>query len=118
MTILNCSAMSCVHNEAGMCQAGYILIEGKNSTTTLETKCSSYKPNKFINQVRALVNTNYVGEVMQLFSSMDRVKMNPQINCQALNCFFNSSGKCESRNVAISVDKSDTTKVMCETFVK
>ncbi len=118
MTMLNCAAMSCVHNEAGMCQAGYILIEGNDSTTTLETKCSSYKPNKFINQVKALANTNYVGEVMQLFSSMDEVKMNPQINCQAINCFFNSSGKCESRNIAISVDKNDQFKAMCETFVK
>ncbi len=30
MTMLNCAAMSCVHNEAGMCQAGYILIFNNN----------------------------------------------------------------------------------------
>lgn len=119
MTKLGCTARSCVNNEGGFCGASYILVEGISSTTSTETFCSNYKADSIENQVKVLGNTNFVGELMQIFSGTDSVVMNPEISCHAFKCFYNGNGKCEARDIIILGDSSQVnSNAICETFIE
>lgn len=118
MTRLGCTARSCVNNEGGLCGAGYILIEGIDSSSSAETFCSNYQVDNVANQVKALGNTNYIGELMQIFSSMDEIKMTPEVSCHAMKCFYNQNGKCEARDIMILGDNAqNSSETICETFI-
>lgn len=119
MTKLNCTARNCVNNEGGLCGAGYILVEGIGSSTSEDTFCSNYKDDNIGNQVKALGNTNYVGEIMQMFSSMDDIKINPEIACHATSCFYNGNGRCEARDInMVGENATVSADTNCETFVE
>ena len=119
MTKLSCTARDCVNNEGGLCGAENIMIEGVNSTTSIETYCSNYKKETVTSQIAALGNTNYVGEVMQMISSMDEMVMSPEVFCHAQKCFYNGNGKCEARNIMIlSEEDGSLNGARCETFVE
>ena len=120
MTRLSCTARTCVHNEGGLCEAESILIEGTDANTSLETFCSSFRENSVSEQfTAAFTNTNYMGELMQIFSSKDQIKMNPNIGWHATRCFYNGNGRCEALDIAIRGDRaSDPRETLCETFVE
>lgn len=115
MTKLSCTASTCVNNEGGLCGATNILIEGVNSITSLETYCSNYRQENVLSQIGALGNTNYLGEVMQMLSSMDEMFMSPNVCCHAQKCFYNGNGKCEARDIMI---RRNDDKSICETFIE
>ena len=119
MTKLSCTARNCVNNEGGLCGAEYIMIDGMDSTTSGETYCSNYREENIGSQIAALGNTNYIGEVMQMLSSMDEVLMSPEICCHAKHCFYNGNGKCEARDIMIiGDDATESIDTRCETFVE
>ena len=120
MTRLSCTARTCVHNEGGLCEAEHILVEGTGANTSSETFCSSFRENSVSEQFTAAVtNTNYMGELIQIFSSKDEIKMNPQISCHAIHCFYNGNGSCEALDIAIRGDEAtDRRETLCETFVE
>ncbi|MBW6411422.1 DUF1540 domain-containing protein [Clostridium weizhouense] len=118
MTNLNCTAMNCVHNQFGMCKAGYILIESQESQTTSQTYCVNYRESTDENEAKAIENTNYISGLSEAFYSMDEVRMNPEINCHAQNCSYNLYGSCHARNVSIILDSNEAFKAKCETFIK
>ena len=115
MPRLSCTARTCVHNEGGLCEAENILIEGTDANTSLETFCSSFRENSVSEQfTAAFTNTNYMGELMQIFSSKDEIKMNPNIGCHATR-----NGRCEALDIAIRGDRaSEPRETLCETFVE
>ena len=120
MTRLSCTARTCVHNEGGLCEAENILVEGTDADTSTETFCSSFREDSIGEQFTAAVtNTNYMGELMQIFSSNDEIKMSPNVGCHAIRCFYNGNGKCEALDIAIRGDKaSEPRETLCETFVE
>ena len=120
MTKLSCTARTCVHNEGGLCAAEHILVEGTASTTSSETFCSSFREGTVGEQFKAAVmNNNYMGELMQIFSSSEEIKMNPEIGCNAVHCFYNGNGKCEARDIMIRGDgATQSAETLCETFVE
>ena len=120
MSKLNCLARNCVNNEGGLCDAEYILIKGANSKTTSQTYCSNFRKDNILNEIIALGNTNYIGEIKQMVLSDDyEIKMSPMIKCDAHNCIHNVSGSCKAHDVSImgseALKKEDT---CCETFVR
>ncbi len=42
MTILKCSAMTCVYNKEQLCSKGDIDVTGENATSANETSCGSF----------------------------------------------------------------------------
>ena len=60
-----------------------------------------------------------MGDLMQIFSSNDEIKMSPNVGCHAIRCFYNGNGKCEALDIAIRGDKaSEPRETLCETFVE
>lgn len=119
MTRLNCTARACVNNEGGLCGAGYILIEGGNSSTSAETFCNNFREDTFGEHIKAIGNTNYAGELMQIFSSTEEIKMSPEVSCHATKCFYNGNGKCEARDISIMGDgANEPLDTRCETFIE
>ena len=119
MTRLSCTARTCVNNEAGLCGAGQILIEGVVAKSSEDTFCSNFMEDNVANEFKALTNTNYIGELSQIFSSMEDIKMNPEIECHARSCFYNGNGKCEARDIIVIGDNAkDATETVCQTFVE
>lgn len=43
MTILKCSAMTCVYNKEQLCSKGDIDVTGENATSANETSCGSFR---------------------------------------------------------------------------
>ena len=43
MTILKCSAMTCVYNKEQLCSKGDIDVTGENATSANETSCGSFQ---------------------------------------------------------------------------
>ncbi|MBD7911095.1 MULTISPECIES: DUF1540 domain-containing protein [Clostridium] len=119
MVKLNCTARSCVYNEGGLCSAQEILVQGINSNTSENTYCSSFRLDTVSNEFRAIGSTNFPGEVMQIFSSQDEIKLSPLVNCHARNCFYNGGGICGARDISVMGDGArEETETMCETFIK
>lgn len=119
MTKLNCTARSCVNNEGGLCGAEYIMIQSPESTTSSETFCSNFKVDNVLNEVSAITNTDYIGEIFQIFSGSYNIKMSPTVACHAQHCFYYANGVCGAQNISIigneAINERDTS---CETFVE
>lgn len=119
MVRLNCTARTCVYNEGGLCSAQEILIQGVNSNTSEDTYCSSFDVDTVANNFKAMGNTNFPGEVMQIFSSQHEIKLSPSVNCHATECFYNGGGICGARDISVMGDGArQEIDTMCETFIK
>lgn len=118
-TTLGCSVHNCINNEGGLCGAEYILIEGEDAYTSSQTYCSNYKEETIMNGFRALGNTDFIGEIMQMVSDNSEIKFSPTVACHAKSCFYNGNGKCEARNLIIvkNTERSDML-TQCETFIE
>lgn len=117
MVTLSCNVNDCVNNEGGLCGASYIEIQGEGTSKKEDTYCSNYKLNTFINGVKSLTNTDFVGEILQVMSGYEKPIIHPNVSCNAYKCFYNGDGKCEARSIMIVEDKlSQVTKTSCNTF--
>lgn len=118
MTILGCCVHNCVNNEGGFCGANSITISGEEAYTSSQTQCENYNKETVLNAFKALANTNFVGEIAQIVSTRDEVKMNPTVVCQVENCLYNGDGMCEARNVMIVGNNINRKRSQCETFIE
>ncbi len=118
-TTLGCSVHSCINNEGGLCGAEYILIEGEDAYTSSQTHCSNYREKSIINGFKALGNTDFIGEIMQMVNECSDIKLSPTVSCNAKSCFYNGNGKCEARNLIITknTERNDVL-TQCETFIE
>lgn len=117
MTILGCSVHNCVNNEGGFCGANSITISGEEAYTSSQTQCENYSQETILNAFKALPNTNFIGEIVQIVSSDTEVKMNPVVVCQAENCLYNDRGMCEAKNMIIIGNNTNRKRNQCETFI-
>lgn len=118
MNRLNCSARNCAHNEGGLCGAGYILVEGVGSTTSSDTFCSNFIEGNANNDNMVTNNTNYLSQLTDMFYSMENIRVNPDVSCHAVNCFYNLAGRCEAREITVTGDRvAQKEETACETFI-
>lgn len=97
MSNLKCAAENCTYNSNGDCYAGGIRIDGKNATTTCNTRCISFEPKTKSSMKNALNATNIVST--------------SNIECKAVKCRFNKSELCNANFVKINAHNES-----CETF--
>ncbi|GIM28204.1 hypothetical protein CPJCM30710_08700 [Clostridium polyendosporum] len=119
MAKLSCNVESCVNNVGGgFCTAATIHITGSDAHRSKCTDCSTYAPKSFKNALASMANTNYTGEVAQLFSASE-ITISPNIICESVNCIYNKQKDCTASNVQIygphAVSDNGTE---CETFVE
>lgn len=118
MTKLSCNAEACTNNVGGFCTAATIHIHGIDAHSTSGTQCNTFAQKSFRNAVASMLNTNYTGEIRQLFSD-DNVAISPNIKCEAINCLYNHSKACTASNVQIyGPQASFDFGTQCETFIE
>lgn len=113
---LNCSADRCVNNTGGFCTASIITVEGLNAVRKEDTCCGEFAINNFINSVKELGNTNYIGIAKQSLN-FQKYPIKPEIHCTAKNCVYNKSAICTAHAVEIygpNVEESKGTE--CNSF--
>lgn len=102
MTILKCSATTCVYNEDMLCSRGEIDVTGESARQADETSCGSFQERNgsAMNSAK-----NHCGcETIQ-------------IDCKAQNCTYNEECKCTAAAIDVAgpgAKASGETK--CETF--
>ena len=86
MTILKCSATTCMYNQKELCSKGEIKVNGADARYADETCCASFDErtqgcatNKYETPNRAL-----------------------NVECEAESCVYNQSRKCTAQEISIS----------------
>ena len=74
MTILKCSAMTCVYNKEQLCSKGDIDVTGENATSANETSCGSFRE-----RTGSSMKDSYTDDC-----GCDKI----QIDCKAHNCTY------------------------------
>lgn len=88
MTILRCSATTCIYNKEQLCSRGEIDVIGDNAKYADETSCGSFRER---------------GEGAAQNSASEGCGCEKiQIDCKAQNCTYNEHCKCTA--AAIDVD--------------
>jgi len=98
-----CKKGNCVHNDGeGSCLAKRIRIEGLEAQTKLGTSCATFSGQEDIYTVEFAADFMFDSEPTTSYKI---------INCEAVNCVYNSQGKCNAATVTI-----DEVNARCETF--
>lgn len=103
MTILSCSATSCIYNKEELCSKGDILVDGPNAHTPNETCCASFQKRTQSSATNSCASGCGCETI--------------QIDCKACECTYNEQHKCTASAIDISgsgASKQDDT--MCSTF--
>ena len=87
MTILKCSAMTCVYNKEQLCSKGDIDVTGENATSANETSCGSFRE-----RTGSSMKDSYTDGC-----GCDKI----QIDCKAHNCTYNDSCKCTASSIQV-----------------
>lgn len=103
MTILNCSATTCIYNENMLCSRGEIEVRGEQARHSNETCCSSFRDHQ---------------ESSAADSTSDHCGCEKiDIDCKARECTYNKHCKCTAS--AIDIDGHDAvtySDTKCGTF--
>ena len=99
MTQLDCRATECRYNSEKMCCRAGITVEGKDAKKCEETYCGNYEIGK------DGCGCNSAGEP-------DGVT---EITCDAVNCRYNVSGKCDAGSIDIA-NSVGTGQTKCASF--
>lgn len=102
MTILKCSATTCVYNKDQLCSKGEIDVMGETAHSADETSCGSF-------QERSQGAKNSVS------NSCGCETVN--IDCKAHNCTYNDNCKCTAAAIDVTGRSASTSAdTKCETF--
>lgn len=85
MAELCCKVTNCTYNKDKYCCKGDILVSGTNARESGATCCASFAQKKSDNYNSA---TNHPSQVIS-------------IDCEAINCEYNSDYKCKAKKVDI-----------------
>lgn len=96
MTILKCSATTCVYNKNELCSRGEIVVDGSQARQPDQTCCASFQERK-----ESSTNSNAA-------TGCGCEKIG--IDCKAYECTYNSDCKCTA--AAIDIGGSDACR--CE----
>lgn len=101
MTMLKCKADTCIHNRECLCSRGDIMVGGKFASESKDTCCESFHEKK--------------GEAFT--SSMCHPSPTIMIDCEAINCRYNTNYKCTAKKVDISgAGATGSRETACVTF--
>lgn len=111
MPKLKCDVRSCIYNADYCCSRSVIKVSGIRSENSIETACDSF------HRVKRKVNMDT--QFKMEFSKIDGINQFVSIDCEAVNCIFNSKMLCSAPRVSIAggsrVSKVDET--ICDTFI-
>lgn len=85
MTILDCSATSCIYNSDKCCCKGDIKVEGRHAERTEDTCCGSFEE-RSKDSMR-----NAAGHMSREID----------VTCEACHCVFNDNKKCSADHIGI-----------------
>lgn len=103
MTLLNCSAATCMYNQNHLCSRGNIEVAGETARKADETSCASFH-DRSSSQVSNALSENGASEKIQ-------------INCKAESCTYNNSCKCTAAAIDITGQNACTREeTRCSTF--
>lgn len=100
MTQLDCRATECRYNQNKMCCRAGITVEGTTAKMSDETYCGNYEVGK------DGCGCNKAGEP-------DGVT---QVSCDAKNCDYNVSGKCDAGSIDIA-NSAGAGQTKCASFI-
>lgn len=107
MPKLTCTVDTCIYNQDKYCIRNRIHIQGKLAKTDMETQCGSFK-------LKQDENKNIY---MTEFARFGAVNEHLSIDCDSVNCAYNSNLLCSKNNVKIegceAVQRYDT---LCKSF--
>lgn len=102
MTILKCSATTCMYNEDMLCSRGEIDVMGESAQRPDETSCGSFRE-----RGSAAMNSAKNGCGCETI----------QIDCKAHNCTYNEHCKCTAAAIDVGGSNASTSQeTKCETF--
>lgn len=96
MTILNCSATTCIYNKNELCSRGEITVDGSQARHSDETCCASFQERKESSMTNSAASGNGCEKIA--------------IDCKAQECTYNSDCKC----TAASIDIAGSNACRCE----
>lgn len=103
MPELKCSVQTCVHNKQNYCDLDAIEVKGNTAQTAGETSCASFvekKGNEYSNSMKEATPTS-------------------NIDCQARECLYNNSCKCNAGKINVAgTDACQSEDTECATFKK
>ena len=99
MTILKCSAMTCVYNKEQLCSKGDIDVTGENATSANETSCGSFRE-----RTDSSMKDSYTDGC-----GCDKI----QIDCKAHNCTYNDNCKCTASSIQVDGSNAHASSEMC-----
>ena len=99
MTILNCSAVTCVYNKDQLCSRGEIEVTGPEARIADETCCGSFR------------DRNEASVTNSTMESCGCEKIN--IDCKAQECTYNEHCRCTASAFDINGENASTQKDTC-----
>ncbi|MDC7291865.1 DUF1540 domain-containing protein [Blautia schinkii] len=103
MTILRCSATTCIYNKNELCSKGEIDVIGENARYSDETSCGSFRDR----------NDEAVKSSCADGCGCEKIK----IDCKAEKCTYNENCKCTAAAIGIAGDGAcDCRETKCDTF--
>jgi hypothetical protein len=103
MTDLSCSAKSCCHNSDYCCCLPSINVKGNSASKSDDTCCGSYFEDKS-------------GSVQNVASN-DAPNITLDICCEAADCVYNETKKCNADHIDISgISATNAGETLCSTF--
>lgn len=103
---IQCSALTCIHNNDKVCYANAILVEGRDAHTSSETACSTY--------------TESADELSNEFeNSISSGGEDPctHIACEAESCMYNDHEKCMAGAIVVNgAEARSYRQTDCETY--
>ena len=103
MTILNCTAVTCIYNKDQLCSRGEIEVTGSNARAADETCCGSFR------------DRNNSSAVNSIKDSCGCEKIS--IDCKAQECTYNEHCRCTASALDINGENASTqSETKCSTF--
>ena len=102
MTLLKCSATTCLYNENQLCSRGEIDVMGESAKNAEDTSCGSFRERTSgaMNSTRNSCGCESI-----------------QIDCKAQNCTYNEHCKCTAASIDVAGSGAKAcSETKCDTF--
>ena len=101
MTVLSCSAVTCVYNKEELCSKGDIKVGGSEATKKDQTCCESFIERK----AGSMSNSEKIG-----YTTIG-------IECEAQECVYNEERECFAGAINVGGNEAATSEeTRCSTF--
>ena len=103
MTLLKCSATTCVYNKEYLCSRGEIDVMWVNAHDSDETCCGSFQEREYSSTQNAYRSG----------CGCDQI----QVDCAAHNCTYNDNCRCTAASISVDgANAKNNRETKCSTF--